>query len=276
MDTLSIWTDGACSKNGQRGAKAGYGVYFGVGDARNISKPLGGATQTNQRAEMAAMLAALRSQTRARIDMGRAAVAAAPPLAVTLLSDSRYVLKGLTEWMSGWRRRGWMNAAGKPIANKDLWLQLDRAYAALRGMPRVTVTLQHVKGHSGDVGNDGADALAVAGAQRAAVGGEIGSMDDGSSSSRGSRAAATSTASQPPAKKRRTTTTTIASSSKRCYNYAIANGRDGFTGVVSSWDAAAYFWGGRCEAQEVQKRCGSSSVLSGSPHHAPAALLVAS
>ena len=131
-----------------------------------------------------------------------------------------------------------MNAAGKPIANKDLWLQLDRAYAALRGMPRVTVTLQHVKGHSGDVGNDGADALAVVtGAQRAAVGGEIGSMDSGSSS-RGSRAAATSTSSQPPAKKRRTTTTTIASSSKRCYNYAIANGRDGFTGVVSSWDAA--------------------------------------
>ena len=135
----------------------------------------------------------------------------------------------------------WMEAARvdeRCIANKDLWLQLDRAYAALRGMPRVTVTLQHVKGHSGDVGNDGADALAVAGAQRAAVGGEIGSMDDGSSSSRGSRAAATSTASQPPAKKRRTTTTTIASSSKRCYNYAIANGRDGFTGVVSSWDAA--------------------------------------
>jgi hypothetical protein len=120
----------------------------------------------------------------------------------------------------------WMEAARvdeRCIANKDLWLQLDRAYAALRGMPRVTVTLQHVKGHSGDVGNDGADALAVVtGAQRAAVGGEIGSMDSGSSS-RGSRAAATSTSSQPPAKKRRTTTTTIASSSKRCYNYAMAS-----------------------------------------------------
>lgn len=73
---------------------------------------------------------------------------------VTLISDSQYVLKGLTEWRAGWVRRGWKNAAGDPVANQPLWKKLYAVADARK------VTTQWVRGHNGDQYNEEADKLA--------------------------------------------------------------------------------------------------------------------
>jgi ribonuclease HI len=76
------------------------------------------------------------------------------PCAVRLITDSQYVMKGVTEWMAGWKRRGWRTASRKPVANRDLWERLDQA------LQRHEVEWQWVRGHSGQDGNERADALA--------------------------------------------------------------------------------------------------------------------
>jgi ribonuclease HI len=76
------------------------------------------------------------------------------PCEVDLATDSTYVMKGMTEWLENWKSRGWKTAAKKPVANADLWRQLDEATQAHR------VRWRWVKGHSGDPGNERADTLA--------------------------------------------------------------------------------------------------------------------
>jgi ribonuclease HI len=73
---------------------------------------------------------------------------------IVIYTDSEYVRKGMTEWISGWQRRGWKTADGKPVKNADLWQRLE----ALRKLH--TVEWRWVKGHAGDPGNERADALA--------------------------------------------------------------------------------------------------------------------
>jgi len=73
---------------------------------------------------------------------------------ITIYTDSEYVRKGMTEWVSGWQRRGWKTADGKPVKNAELWQRLD----ALRKLHQVE--WRWVKGHAGDPGNERADALA--------------------------------------------------------------------------------------------------------------------
>lgn len=151
--TRLVWTDGACQNNGKPGAIAGVGVYFGDGDARNVSEPLEGA-QTNQRAELKGAIRALE------------VLAADGDLRgpVQIRTDSRYVQKGLHEWLQGWKRRGWRTAGGDPVKNRELWEQLDALNARF-----ADVTLVHVPGHSGIHGNEQADRLAVAGCEQAKV-----------------------------------------------------------------------------------------------------------
>jgi ribonuclease HI len=71
-----------------------------------------------------------------------------------LYTDSTYVQKGITEWMTGWKKRNWMTAAKKPVKNKDLWVRLDEALASHN------VEWRWIKGHAGHPGNERADALA--------------------------------------------------------------------------------------------------------------------
>jgi ribonuclease HI len=228
-----VYTDGACSNNGKRSAQAGYGVWFGEQDPRNISEPLSGSIQTNQRAEMQAMLAAFCAIARER-NVSTAALSRhdrPPRLAVAIYSDSMYVLNGLQKWIKNWRGK-WTNAAGKPVANKDLWMQLDAEHGALKSMPGVAVQLLHVKGHSGSVGNDGADALAVAGAER---------LRRRRRSSEATRAAAEAddvAGAEPPSKRPRTSAAPSATKKKRGF-YAVANGHGGFCGVVGTWTECA-------------------------------------
>jgi len=95
---------------------------------------------TNNRMELTAVIEALASLKRT--------------CDVILYTDSEYVRKGITEWIHGWKTRGWKTADKKPVKNADLWQRLD----ALRGLHRVE--FRWVKGHAGDPGNERADALA--------------------------------------------------------------------------------------------------------------------
>ena len=133
---VQIWTDGACSGNPGPG---GWGAVLAMGPTR---KELcgGEADTTNNRMELTAAIRALDALTR--------------PCAVDLNTDSQYVKDGLTSWIHGWKKRGWLTADRKPVKNVDLWKLLDAA------VQRHQVVWHWVKGHAGNEMNERADALA--------------------------------------------------------------------------------------------------------------------
>ncbi len=133
--------DGACSGNPGPG---GWGALLRFSDGS--VQEMGGAeaATTNNRMELTGALAVLE------------ALAALPRHpALTIRTDSRYLIDGLSKWLPGWKRKGWRTASGGPVLNRDLWERLDRAR-----LPDVALT--HVKGHSGDPDNDRCDSIAVA------------------------------------------------------------------------------------------------------------------
>ena len=163
-----IYTDGACKGNGKKGAKAGVGVFFGEGDSRNISVPLEGKIQTNQRAELTAVLLALRAVRENHESFTRASEAGSTTASgrsrVVIMSDSNYSVRGWQSWITNWKKNGWMNSKNQPVANQDLWQALDSMREELRReLPLVEFELRWVRGHDGDPGNEAADQLAVAG-----------------------------------------------------------------------------------------------------------------
>jgi ribonuclease HI len=131
-----IFTDGACRGNPGPG---GWGVLL---RHNGHEKKLYGAEAetTNNRMELMAAIQALESLKR--------------PCRVRLTTDSQYVQKGILEWMSGWKRRGWKTAAKKPVKNVDLWKRLD---AATNGHD---IQWDWVRGHTGHPENELADELA--------------------------------------------------------------------------------------------------------------------
>lgn len=136
-----IHTDGACKGNPGRG---GWGAVLEYGDScREI---FGGELMTtNNRMELMAVIEALRCLKRG--------------CAVKIVTDSQYVHKGVELWLEGWKRKNWKTAAGKPVANQDLWQALDTELARHR------VSWQWVRGHQGHDGNERADALANRGVE---------------------------------------------------------------------------------------------------------------
>eukprot|EP00471_Norrisiella_sphaerica_P009756 CAMPEP_0184500518 /NCGR_PEP_ID=MMETSP0113_2-20130426/45038_1 /TAXON_ID=91329 /ORGANISM="Norrisiella sphaerica, Strain BC52" /LENGTH=399 /DNA_ID=CAMNT_0026888923 /DNA_START=76 /DNA_END=1275 /DNA_ORIENTATION=- len=153
--TLFVDADGACPKNGRRGALGGIGVYFGPNDSRNLSEPLPGHPQTNQRAELMSLIRA--------VEILRREGKSTTP--VCLRSDSRYAVSGLTEWVPKWKRNGWTTARGTEVKNQDLWRTLDSEIAKLGTLRRVH--LVWVKAHAGDRRNEEADRLATEGVRKA-------------------------------------------------------------------------------------------------------------
>jgi ribonuclease HI len=103
----------------------------------------GEALTTNNRMELLAAISALEALTR--------------PSDVTIVTDSAYVKNGITEWISGWKRKNWRTAGGSPVKNVELWQRLEAAAA------RHQVTWRWIKGHAGHAENERADALARAG-----------------------------------------------------------------------------------------------------------------
>lgn len=133
---VDIWTDGACKGNPGPG---GWGALLRQGPHE---KTLCGGelNTTNNRMELLAVIQALRALKR--------------PCHVVIHTDSQYVQKGMTEWLTNWKARGWRTADKKPVKNADLWQALDE----LAG--EHTLRWQWVRGHAGDPGNERADALA--------------------------------------------------------------------------------------------------------------------
>lgn len=133
---VEIFTDGGCRGNPGPG---GWGALMRYGDHEKEIYGYDKET-TNNRMELMAAIRSLEFLNR--------------PSKVNLTTDSNYVRQGITEWMSGWKKRDWKTAAKKPVKNKDLWQQLDEAVA------RHDVEWYWVKGHSGHEGNERADDLA--------------------------------------------------------------------------------------------------------------------
>jgi ribonuclease HI len=126
----------------------GWGVRLQAG--QHVQELFGGELNTtNNRMEMMAVIEGLLALKR--------------PCQVTLYLDSEYVRKGITEWIHGWKARGWRTAAKQPVKNADLWQKLDSVVSSSGHQ----IDWRWVKGHNGDPGNERADALANQGVEKA-------------------------------------------------------------------------------------------------------------
>jgi ribonuclease HI len=137
---VTLHTDGSCLQN------PGPGGWAAVLQWNDNQKELSGAVPdtTNNRMELMAVIQGLNALSR--------------PMTVELFTDSKYVMNGVTDWMANWKRNGWKTAAKKPVANQDLWQQLDAALTPHQ------VNWHWVKGHSGEPLNERCDELARAAA----------------------------------------------------------------------------------------------------------------
>lgn len=136
MKRVEIYSDGACKGNPGIG---GWGALLCYGEHE---KRLYGAeaNTTNNRMELQAAIEALKALRH--------------PCNVVLWTDSKYVKKGMTEWLEGWKARGWLTASREPVKNADLWQMLEQEAA------RHEVEWHWIKGHAGHYGNEEADKLA--------------------------------------------------------------------------------------------------------------------
>jgi ribonuclease HI len=138
LPKVTIYTDGACSGNPGPG---GWGVLLRFG--KHEKELSGGESETtNNRMEMTAAIEALKALKR--------------PCQIEFYTDSEYLRKGITEWMRGWKRRGWKTAAKKPVKNQDLWRELDIA------IQEHQINWHWVRGHAGHRENERVDQLARA------------------------------------------------------------------------------------------------------------------
>jgi ribonuclease HI len=143
VNEVVIYTDGACKGNPGPG---GWGVLLKSGATE---KELYGGERltTNNRMELMAVIQALQALKR--------------PCAVKLHVDSQYVLKGMTEWLAGWKAKGWRTASKQPVKNQELWQALDE----LVNNGGHAIQWHWVRGHNGDIGNERADVLANKGVE---------------------------------------------------------------------------------------------------------------
>jgi ribonuclease HI len=144
----NLYTDGACSGNPGPG---GWGTvaYFDDGSCHELGGR-DGAT-TNNRMEMQAAISALQFFASTK-----------QTTQCVLYTDSEYLIKGITQWVKGWKKKGWKTAAGKAVLNQDLWETLDILNGQVQSQTKVPVSWQHVRGHSGNVGNERCDTIARA------------------------------------------------------------------------------------------------------------------
>lgn len=147
MDKIEIYTDGACKGNPGVG---GWGALLVAGTKEK--ELFGGERETtNNRMELMAVIRALGALKR--------------PCHIVLHTDSQYVLKGITEWITGWKAKGWKTASKAPVKNVDLWQELDAAQHTHQ------IEWRWVRGHTGHPGNERADQLANRGVDLVLSGG---------------------------------------------------------------------------------------------------------
>ncbi|MBL1320301.1 MAG: ribonuclease HI [Methylophaga sp.] len=145
MNDVEIFTDGACSGN------PGPGGWGAILRSKGVEKELSGGEKdtTNNRMEMMAVIAALEALSK--------------PCSVKITTDSQYVMKGMQEWLPGWKKRNWKTAAKKPVKNVDLWKRMEKA------AQQHALEWEWVRGHQGHVENERADDLAVAAREKIAL-----------------------------------------------------------------------------------------------------------
>lgn len=142
MKEVTLYTDGACKGNPGIG---GWGAWLTFG--KHEKRLCGGELETtNNRMELQGAIEGLK--------------ALKEPCEVLLFTDSSYVQKGITQWLAGWKKKGWVTASKQPVKNKDLWQVLDAE------CQRHKVTWKWVKGHAGIEGNEIADELANLGIEK--------------------------------------------------------------------------------------------------------------
>jgi len=155
MDQVEIFTDGACKGNPRPGGWGAWIIHGTLVEWHAAGRPAAKAKElfggelatTNNRMELRAVIEALNILKR--------------PCAVVLHTDSQYVHKGISEWLVGWKAKGWKTANKTPVKNIDLWQALDQASA------RHQIEWRWVKGHAGHEGNEMADQLANQGVEHA-------------------------------------------------------------------------------------------------------------
>ena len=139
--SIKVYTDGACRSNPGPG---GWGVYIINGN--HTEELFGGdSTTTNNKMEMQAAISAL-----AHLKDSESSI--------ELYTDSNYLRQGITEWIYKWKKNNWLTSSKKPVANRELWIELDKLNSEMN------VNWYWVKGHAGDPGNEKADELANKGA----------------------------------------------------------------------------------------------------------------
>jgi ribonuclease HI len=136
VSTVQIYTDGACRGNPGPGGWAALLSF----DGREKEIAGAEALTTNNRMELTAVIRALESLRR--------------PVTARVFTDSQYVRRGITEWVTGWKARGWLTADRKPVKNQDLWQRLEELAGAHR------IQWHWVPGHAGVPGNERVDRLA--------------------------------------------------------------------------------------------------------------------
>lgn len=142
LKSIVVYTDGACSGNPGPGGWASV-VAFPEGHAIELG---GGAPQvTNNQMELMAVIQAL----------NHIQDHSAP---VVIFTDSTYVIRGITQWIWGWKKRGWKNAEGEDVQNKDLW---ERLHRLVLKWPKDLITWQYIRGHTGNPGNERCDEISV-------------------------------------------------------------------------------------------------------------------
>jgi ribonuclease HI len=139
---VKMYCDGACSGNGREGGGRGGWAFLLVWNGQEKTSSGAEAATTNNRMELLAAINGLKSLTK--------------PAKIEVYSDSQYVIKGISEWLPGWKKRGWRTADNKPVANAELWQALEAAAA------RHSINWHWVRGHNGHPQNERVDKLAVA------------------------------------------------------------------------------------------------------------------
>ncbi len=141
MHKITLYCDGGCRGNGKKENIGGWGVYLTYGD---YTKTMCGHTRqtTNNMMELTACIEGLRAIKKKEIP-------------VEVMVDSSYVLNGITKWVYSWMKTGWLTSKKEPVENKDLWLALYNEKKQF-----TNITFIKVKGHSDNIGNNTADALA--------------------------------------------------------------------------------------------------------------------
>ncbi|CAG8821139.1 23273_t:CDS:1, partial [Racocetra persica] len=143
---IQIWTDGCCLGNGTKEAKAGIGVFYGDKDPRNQSERLPGEQQTNNRAEIYAVIRAIEScENKTK--------------SLEIFTNSLHVVNIIGEWIETWEKNGYMTSNNKPVRNQNLIRKLKKLIDSRIG----SVKLTYVHGHQGNYGNEQADKLSKIG-----------------------------------------------------------------------------------------------------------------